>query len=91
MCAIGASICYFFTCASTLITAKRDGDGTKFLKVMAGIGVAFSIAFMILQLIPIPGLSGVHFGKESYYLLIIWLVLGLVFYLKERKFFSEKD
>ena len=91
MCAIGASIGYFFTCASTLITAKRDGDGTKFLKVMAGIGVAFSIAFMILQLIPIPGLSGVHFGKESYYLLIISLVLGLVFYLKERKFFSEKD
>lgn len=91
MCAIGASIGYFFTCASTLVTARRDGDGTKFLKVMAGIGVVFSVAFMILQLIPIPGLNGVHFGKESYYLLIVWIVLGLIFYMKERKFFTGKD
>ena len=91
MCAIGASIGYFFTCASTLVTARKDGDGTTFLKTMAGIGVGFSIAFMILQLIPIPGLNGVHFGKESYYLLIVWIVLGLIFYFKEKKFFSEKD
>lgn len=90
MCAIGASIGYFFTCASTLVTAKRDGDGSKFLKVMAGVGVAFGVAFMILQLIPIPGLNGVHFGKESYYLLIVWVALGLIFYFKERKFFVEK-
>ena len=91
MCAIGASIGYFFTCASTLVTAKRDGDGSAFLKLMAGVGVAFSVAFMILQLIPIPGISGVHFGKESYYLLIVWVVLGLIFYFKERKFFSSKE
>ena len=57
---------------------------------MAGVGVVFSVAFMILQLIPIPGISGVHFGKESYYLLIVWVVLGLIFYFKERKFFSSK-
>lgn len=91
MCAIGASIGYFFTCASTLVTARRDGDGTKFQKVAAGVGVAFAIAFMILQLIPIPGLSGVHFGKESYYLLVVWIALGLIFYVRERKFFSEKS
>jgi len=91
MCAIGASIGYFFTCASTLVTAKRDGDGSGFLKAMAGVGVAFSVAFMILQLIPIPGISGVHFGKESYILLIVWVVLGLVFYFKERKFFTTKE
>lgn len=91
MCAIGASIGYFFTCASTLITARRDGDGSGFLKAMATVGVIFSVAFMILQLIPIPGLNGVHFGKESYYLLIVWVVLGVIFYMKERKFFTEKD
>lgn len=88
MCAIGASIGYFFTCASTLVTARRDGDASTFLKIMAGVGVAFSVAFMILQLIPIPGLNGVHFGKESYLLLIVWIVLGLILYFKERKFFS---
>lgn len=90
MCAIGASIGYFFTSASTLVSIKRDGDGTPFLKVMAITGVVFSVAFMILQLVPIPGLSGVHFGTESYILLVVWIVLGLIFYFRERKFFTTE-
>ena len=90
MSAIGASIGYFFTSASTLVTARRDGDGTPFLKAMATAGVIFSAIFMILQLIPIPGLSGVHFGKESYIMLIIWVALGLVFYAKQRSFFTDR-
>ena len=89
MSAIGASIGYFFTCASTLLTARRDGDGSPFLRVMAITGVCFSAIFMVLQLIPIPGLNGVHFGKESYYMLIIWSLIGVVFYLKQRSFFSS--
>lgn len=88
MCAIGASIGFFFTCASTLVTLKRDGDGTPFLKAMAVIGVGFSLAFIVLQLIPIPGLSGVHFGKESYMLLVVWIVLGLLFYSKQKAQFE---
>jgi amino acid transporter len=89
MCAIGASVGYFFTCASSLVTMKRDGDGTAFLKVMATVGVIFSLAFVVLQLVPIPGLSGVHFGKESYLLLIVWIVLGLLFYASQRKQFEN--
>ena len=85
MSAIGASIGYFFTSASTLVTTKRDGDGTAFLKVMSVSGILFSIIFMVLQLIPIPGLNGVHFGKESYLMLIVWIVMGLLFYAKQRK------
>ena len=91
MSAIGASIGYFFTAASTLVTARRDGDGTGFLKALAATGVAFAIIFMILQLIPIPGLSGVHFGKESYIMLVIWIAIGAVFYAMQHKFFSDKD
>ena len=91
MSAIGASIGYFFTCASTLVTAKKFGDASGFLKGMAVTGVVFSLAFMILQLIPIPGLSGVHFGKESYIMLIIWVLIGLIFYAKEHKFFTSAD
>ena len=91
MSAIGASIGYFFTAASTLATAKKDGDGTGFLKAMAATGVVFAIIFMILQLIPIPGLNGVHFGKESYIMLIIWIIIGMVFYAMQRKFFTDKD
>ena len=90
MSAIGASIGYFFTCASALVTAKRDGDGTLFLKAMATTGVAFAVIFMILQLIPIPGISGVHFGKESYIMLIVWTAMGLVFYMKQRKNFVKE-
>ena len=90
MSAIGASIGYFFTCASTLVTVYRDQDGTPFLKAMAATGVCFSVIFMILQLIPIPGLSGVHFGKESYIMLIIWIIIGLAFYARQwRHFISE--
>ena len=89
MSAIGASIGYFFTCASTLKTEKRDGDGSAFLRAMAITGIGFSLAFMVLQLIPIPGLSGVHFGKESYIMLVIWVLLGLIFYMKQRKNFRE--
>jgi len=91
MCAIGASIGYFFTSASTLVSMKRDKDGTLFLKVMAVTGVVFSVIFVILQLVPIPGLSGVHFGKESYILLGVWIVLGLLFYLRERKSFNSAE
>ena len=91
MSAIGASIGYFFTSAATLVTARRDKDGTRFLKTMAMIGVVFSVIFMILQLIPIPGLSGVHFGKESYIMLLVWVGIGIVFYARQRKFFTEKD
>ena len=91
MCAIGASIGYFFTSASTLVASRRDGDGSPFLKAMAVTGVVFSLAFMVLQLVPIPGLSGVHFGKESYILLVVWIVLGLIFYFKERKSFGAGE
>ena len=79
MSAIGAAMGYFFTCASTLKTMKQCGENVMPIKVLAMIGVLFSVMFMVLQLIPIPGLEGVHFGKESYILLLVWIVIGLVF------------
>ena len=91
MSAIGASIGYFFTSASTLVMTRRDKDGSRFLKAMAVTGVVFSVIFMVLQLIPIPGLNGVHFGKESYIMLVIWVAIGLVFYAMQRKLFTDKD
>lgn len=90
MSAIGASIGFGFTCLSTLVTMKRDGDGSKFLKTAAALGTMFSCIFVILQLVPIPGLSGVHFGKESYIMLLIWIALGVVFYLFRSKSFDKQ-
>ena len=78
MSAIGASIGYFFTCASTYKIIRKDQDENKIIKYMSLIGMILSITFMILQLIPIPGLEGVHFGKESYIMFVIWILLGLL-------------
>lgn len=90
MSAIGASIGYFFTCACALVTMKKYRDGTSFLKSAALFGTGISVLFMILQLIPIPGLSGVHFCTESYLLLLVWAGIGAVFYIKQHKFFRRE-
>lgn len=91
MSAIGASMGYFFTCASTLRSIKKDGDGSLSLKILALVGVFFSLAFMVLQLVPIPGLNGVHFGTESYILLIAWVLIGVVFYTLQIKKIKNSD
>lgn len=85
MSAIGATIGYFFTCVTAVHTMKRDKDGGTGLKVLCIIGTVFSVAFAVLQLVPIPGLEGVHFCWQSYVMLGVWILIGLVFYLKQRK------
>ena len=83
MSAIGASIGFMFTCMSTIVTMKRHKDKNRFLKWMAVLGATFSLTFIVLQLVPIPGLEGVHFGGESYVLLVVWIVLGIMFYIHQ--------
>ena len=90
MSAIGASIGFGFTCLSAIVTLHRNKENNIFVKTVAYIGSAFSVVFMILQLIPIPGLNGVHFGRESYILLGVWIVIGMVFYIKQMKCFKEE-
>lgn len=85
MSAIGASMGFFFTSASAFKRLRSDKDGNAFFKVMSVLGMIFSVTFMVLQLVPIPGLNGVHFGKESYLMLVVWIVIGIVFYLFRKK------
>ena len=85
MSAIGASVGFFFTSLSCLHTMKDRGEGTLLLRMIAFAGAAFSILFVILQLVPIPGLPGVHYGKESYIMLLVWIVLGSVFLMRLQK------
>ena len=89
MSAIGASIGYLFTSLATSHELKRDKDGSVGLKVLSVIGILFSITFIILQLIPIPGLEGVSFCWQSYLMLVVWIVIGLVFYIKQRDKLGE--
>ena len=91
MSSIGASMGFFFTSASALKKMRKDKDVKGILKVMAALGMIFSITFMVLQLVPIPGLSGVHFGKESYLMLLVWIVLGIIFYFGRKKKVNELD
>lgn len=85
MSAIGASMGFFFTSASAMKKMRSDQGGNAGLKAAAVAGVAFSALFMLLQLVPIPGLNGVHFGKESYFMLLVWIAIGLSFYFTKRK------
>lgn len=89
MSSIGASIGFGFTCFSTIVTLNRNQERNPFIKTMALIGGIVSAIFIILQLIPIPGLSGVHIGTESYIMLIIWIGLGTAFYLFKGKHFDK--
>ncbi len=79
MSAIGASMGFLFTSASAFRKMNEDRDAGAALKLMALAGALFSAVFMFLQLVPIPGLEGVHFGKESYLMLVAWVALGAVF------------
>ncbi len=91
MSAIGASIGFFFTCASTLVILNKQNDAMFPLKMMATLGGMFSLIFIILQLVPIEGLSGVHFCKQSYIMLLIWILIGIVFFIRQRKYFIAES
>lgn len=86
MSSIGAAIGYGYTSAAALkyaLSEKRSGI------VITGIlGTILSLAFAVLLLIPIPGLS-TSLGKESYSCLIIWIVMGIIFALISRKKAAE--
>ncbi|MBO4693767.1 MAG: APC family permease [Clostridia bacterium] len=90
MSSIGASIGYFFTCASTLKTLRKTGEHKPGVRIIATLGMIFAAIFMLLQLVPIPGLNGVHFCKESYIMLIVWIAIGFAFYLFQRRKFNAE-
>ncbi len=85
MSAIGASIGYLFTCLCTIVINRKEKDGGRALNVLSILGVIFSVIFIILQLIPVPGLEGVHFSLQSYIMLVVWSLIGMIFYFKKLK------
>ena len=48
------------------------------------IGVVMALAFLVLLLVPIP-MFACSLSKQSYICLLIWILLGLVFYLSSKK------
>lgn len=47
------------------------------------IGFIMSLVFIVLLLVPIP-MFNCSLGKESYISLVIWIILGGVFYIKTK-------
>src|SRR5699024_8040326 len=88
---IGVSIAYLYTCITAYYLFKwNDQDvldpaiqeASPFKKFISLVGIIASVTFIGLLLI--PG-SPAFLGIESRIALIIWVLLGVVFYLFKRK------
>ena len=77
MASIGAAIGF----AYTSISAAKYAYSEKRTDIMifGALGFVLSLGMAVLLLVPIPGLN-VSLGHESYMLLVVWIVLGVIFY-----------
>src|SRR5699024_1288644 len=95
MSSIGVSIAYFYTCLTAfqffVWSEKGAPSDRKYAvspvkKTISLIGVISSITFVCLLLV--PG-SPAFLGPESRIALLIWVALGLIFYLFKRKEYQK--
>lgn len=95
MSSIGVTIAYFYTCFTAYKMFKWNKDATfnekmnvvsPVKKAFAAFGIAASIVFLGLLLV--PG-SPAALGRESLIALIVWVVLGVVFYLSKRTEYNK--
>lgn len=80
MTCVGAGLGFVYTCCSATMLAKREGNQKQFLISLLGIAVA-SI-FLIITFI--PGMPG-FLSNESWIILGVWVVIGIIFYFSIRK------
>lgn len=77
-----AAIGYVYTSAAAFKFARQEKKTG--IMVTGIMGTLMGLLFLVLLLVPVPGLS-CSFGKESYICLSIWAILGVAFYLNSRK------
>ena len=82
MSSIGAAIGYGYTSLAACKFARREKN-TGIL-VSGVIGTIMSLIFIVLLLVPIP-MFGCSLGKEPYTCLVIWIVIGIVFYFVAKR------
>lgn len=82
MSSIGAAIGYGYTSAAALKFAVKEKNTG--IIITGIIGVIMAIIFAVLLLVPIPMFS-CSLGKESYICFVVWIILGIVFYVKSAK------
>ena len=81
MSSLGAAIGYGYTSLAAIKFAGREGNSS--IKITGIIGALMACMFCVLLLVPIP-VFGCSLGKESMICLVIWIVMGVVFYLTSR-------
>lgn len=90
MSSIGVTVGYLFTCiAAYKIFSWNINDSLEYAprkKTIALLGIVSSIVFVLLLLIPF---SPAVLSPQSLIALIIWLIIGGVFYLVIRKQYNE--
>lgn len=77
MSSLGAAVGYGYTSFVAYKYAKAEGDTT--IKITGVLGFAFSVLFALLLLVPVPSLN-IALGKESYFFLLLWTIMGYFFY-----------
>lgn len=82
MSSIGAAIGYGYTSLAAFKFAKKEKN--KGIMVTGIIGVLMALAFIVLLLVPIP-MFNCSLGNESYICLLIWIVIGAVFYFASKR------
>lgn len=94
MSSIGAAIGYGFTSASAYVQIHRRRDASGWMKGNAVLGVLFSLCFIALLVVPN---DWAYLGPQSRAALVVWAVMGAVFYLwprhriKAEKSTAERD
>ena len=85
MTAVGADMGFTYTTASAFVLSRRAGD--KKQSVISFIGLCFAIFFICLLVLPFsPGFLSV----QAWICLIIWLVLGGIFFaVKHKTYYSS--
>ncbi|MFS0783753.1 APC family permease [Bacillus sp. 1P06AnD] len=95
MSSVGVTIAYLYTCSSAykLFRWRQEDLGADkpvapFKKALSLIGIVSSIVFLGLLLI--PG-SPSFMGIPSLIALVIWIVLGIIFFMVKRKQYMAMD
>ena len=70
---VGASVAYFMTCLCAYKISKNNKS-----RVISGLGMTVSIAFLVFLLTPI---FGTNISIPSYYSLLFWIILGVLIYV----------
>ena len=79
MSAVGGAIGFGYTSLAARKYAREEGRLD--INIFGTLGFAFSVFFTLLLLIPIPKLD-CSIGRESWLFLVLWTILGMIFFLR---------